>query len=143
MGRQRFKYAIAPHLGSFLEANVVQAGLNFNNELRLLQVADMESFNRQISSVTLEGPSNIILSNIKRGEDDEELDGHYRLRNRSGKSIILRVYESLGGFGKAKIKTKFNVQKAFKTNFLEDDEEELMAKDGSIAISSKNLRSSQ
>ena len=137
MGRQLFKYAIAPHHGSFLEADVVRSGLNFNNPLRLLQVADMESFNQQISSVSLEGSRNVILSNIKRGEDDEELDGHYRIRDRSGKSIILRVYESLGGFGRAQIKTKFNIQKAFKTNILEDDEEELMVKDGLIAISCK------
>lgn len=137
MGRQRFKYAIAPHHGSFMETNIVRSGLNFNNELRLLRVADLESFNSQISSVSLEGPRNIILSNIKRGEDDEKLDGHYQIRDRPGKSIILRIYESLGGSGKAKIKTKFDVHKAFRTNILEDDEEELMVKNGSIAISCK------
>ena len=137
MGRQCFKYAIAPHSGSFLEANVVRAGLNFNNEMRLLHVADLDSFNRQMSIVTVEGPRNILLSNMKRGEDDAELDGHYRIRDRPGKSIILRIYETLGGSGRARIKTKLNVQKAFKTNLLEDDVEELVIEEDSIAVSCK------
>ena len=137
IGRQRFKYAVAPHHGSFLESNIVRAGLNFNNEMRLLHVPDVDSFNRQMSIVRLEGPRNIILSNIKRGEDDAELDGHYRIRDRPGKSVILRIYETLGGSGKARIKTKLDVQTAFKTNLLEDDIEELMVTGDAIAISCK------
>ena len=105
MGRQVFKYAVAPHRGSFMEAAVTRAGLNFNNELRVVDVSDVEKINQMLSAIKIEGPSNIMLSNVKRAEDDEDLDGHYRLKRRAGKSIILRIYEGLGGAGRATIRT--------------------------------------
>ena len=135
MGRQNFKYGVAPHHGSFLEANIVREGLNFNNPLRVLPVKDVNSFNHHLSCVRLDGPRNIILNSIKRGEDDADLDGHYHIQDRPGRSIILRIYEALGGSGKARIKTTLNVIGAFKTNLLEDDLEELEVSEGSVMIS--------
>ncbi|KAF7561660.1 hypothetical protein G7046_g2482 [Stylonectria norvegica] len=128
MGLQRFRYAIAPHKGDFSEAAVKRAGYNFNYPLRLLSAGskdDVALANSVLGSIKLEAPPDVILETIKRGEDDQEHDGHYPLKNRSGKSIIVRLYEALGGSSIAKLKFSIPVKKAFKTNLLEDDEEEL------------------
>lgn len=107
MGRQHFSYAIAPHANNFMSSgpSIVREGLNFNNPLRLVDVVDANKVTNLLSSITIEAPSNIILSNIKRGEDDDDLDGHYVVKPRSGKSAILRIYEALGGAGRAIIKS--------------------------------------
>ena len=142
MGMQRFRYAVAPHRGGFLEADVVRAGMEFNEEMRVLRVADAggssaAALNATLSSIRIEGPRNVILSNVKRGEDDEGLDGHYDLPKRAGRSIVLRVYESMGGEGRACIRTAktLDVKRAFKTNILEDDLEELpVLEDGAVGF---------
>ncbi len=97
MGRQRFRYAVAPHAGSFNEAAVTRAGIDFNKAVRVVRVSDVEKLNGLLSCIRLEGPANVFLDTVKRGEDDEDLDGHYKLKSRVGKSIIVRVYEGLGG----------------------------------------------
>lgn len=107
MGTQRFKYAIAPHRGHFVEASVIRAGLNFNNEMRIVSVPGLDELarlNEKLSAFTLDGPPNVFLETIKRGEDDEDLDGHYKIRERPGKSVILRTYEGMGGSAVAAIK---------------------------------------
>ena len=86
-----------------------------------------------LSSITLHGSPALILDTIKRGEDDEDVS-RGELSKRKGKSIILRVYESLGGKARGTIKTSLGVKKACRTNLLEDDEGEVEIKDGEIAI---------
>ena len=86
-----------------------------------------------LSSITLHGSPALILDTIKRGEDDEDVS-RGELSKRKGKSIILRVYESLGGKARGTIKTSLGVKKACRTNLLEDDEGEVEIKNGEIAI---------
>ncbi|KAJ2968730.1 hypothetical protein NQ176_g9038 [Zarea fungicola] len=139
MGKQFFQYAIAPHKGGFSEAAVKQAGYNFNYPLRVVAATkdDISSSNLVLGSIKLEGPRNVVLETIKRAEDDAELHGHYPLTKRDGQSIILRVYESLGGSSNAKVVSSLPVKKAFKTNILEDNEQELTVTNGEVAISLK------
>lgn len=105
MGRQRFKYAIAPHHGGFMEAAVTQAGLNFNNPMQIVNTSDVAKTNGWLSAFNINGPPNVFLETVKRGEDDEDLDGHYKIKPRASKSVILRTYEGLGGSAKATIQT--------------------------------------
>ena len=79
--------------------------LNFNNEMRIAPVADFTSLNEKLSAIKIDGPPNVFLETVKRAEDDEGLDGHYKVEPRPGMSIILRTYESLGGSAVAAIKT--------------------------------------
>ncbi|CAM1507954.1 Fc.00g048020.m01.CDS01 [Cosmosporella sp. VM-42] len=137
MGMQRFKYAIAPHQGDFSEAAVKRAGYNFNYPLRVLSAGAGDAValaNSVLGSIKLEAPPDVILETIKRGEDDQELDGHYPLKGRSGRSVIVRMYEALGGSSSAKLKVSVPVKKAFKTNLLEDDEEELNVGNAEISL---------
>ena len=86
-----------------------------------------------LSSITLHGSPALILDTIKRGEDDEDVS-RGELPKRKGRSIILRVYESLGGKARGTIKTSLAIKKVFTTNILEDDGSEVEIKGGEIAI---------
>jgi alpha-mannosidase len=70
---------------------------------------------------TLSGARNVILETVKRGEDDE-------FKPESGStSVILRLYEAFGGHGQVQLNISHHlpIAKAFATNFLEDEEQEL------------------
>ena len=76
------------------------------------------------SSISLQGNPALILDTIKRGEDDEDVS-RGDLPKRKGKSIILRIYESLGGKarGVLKLGSILGVKSVCETNVLEDDGE--------------------
>lgn len=74
-------------------------------------------------SIQLLGSPALILDSIKRGEDDEDVSrGEFPMRH--GRSIIIRVYESLGGRAKGMLKfgSILGVKGVVKCNLLEDDE---------------------
>ena len=85
------------------------------------------------SAITLHGSPALILDTIKRGEDDEDVS-RGDLPTRKGRSIIVRIYESLGGRARGTIKTTLGVKKVWKTNLLEDDGEVMVIKDGEVRI---------
>ena len=86
-----------------------------------------------LSSITLHGSPALILDTIKRGEDDEDVS-RGELSKRTGRSIILRIYESLGGKARGTIKSLLAVKKVWRTNLLEDDEGEVAIENGQISI---------
>jgi alpha-mannosidase len=84
----------------------------------------LSSGKSSLDDISLSGDPSIILDSIKRGEDDEDVSLS-TLKKRTGQSIILRVFESLGGQASGTIKAKFQVKRAWKCNLLEDDQEPL------------------
>lgn len=124
MGRHHIRWAILPHTGN-LGPTTVRTGYNFNHPMKLLSGSN----NKLDTPFKLDGQSSLILDTIKRGEDDEDVS-RGELKKRKGKSVILRIYESLGGRGTGTIVSSIDVKKAWKTNVLEDDEEELEIKKG-------------
>jgi alpha-mannosidase len=81
----------------------------------------------------LHGSPALILDAIKRGEDDEDVS-RGELPVRKGRSIVARVYESLGGKARGVLKCSLGVKRIWKTNVLEDDEEELKWGDGEVEV---------
>ncbi|KAK8095352.1 alpha-mannosidase [Apiospora kogelbergensis] len=135
MGHHTIKWAILPHQGS-LGATTVRAGHNFNNPLKVFSAPATEDMKTMLSShpIQLTGDHSLILDCVKRGEDDEDVS-RGGLQKRKGQSIICRVYDSLGGQSRGTIKSTWDVKKVWKTNVLEDDEEELaLDKDGQFSI---------
>lgn len=136
MGRHKIRYAILPHVGA-LDDRTVRAGFNFNNPLVVESAGpNVLAANTMFKSVAIHGAPSLILDVIKRGEDDADVsyDG---VPTRPGKSVILRVYESLGGKARGSIVTTLPVKKAFKCNILEDDEHpglEIKTTDGGSSI---------
>ncbi|KAH8426737.1 alpha-mannosidase [Aspergillus melleus] len=122
MGRHHIRYAIVPHAGP-LDARIVRAGYNFNHPL-VLEPATGPDNASVFTSVSLGGSPSLILDAVKRGEDDEDVSRD-NLPRRPGKSIILRIYESLGGRSRGTIRTKLPVKEVWKCNVLEDNETSL------------------
>lgn len=122
MGRHHIRYAIVPHSGP-LDARIIRAGYNFNHPLVLEATARPENAS-VFTSISLGGSPSLILDAVKRGEDDEDVSQD-NLPRRPGKSIILRIYESLGGKSRGTIRTKFPVKEVWKCNVLEDNETSL------------------
>ncbi|KAH6709277.1 glycoside hydrolase family 38 protein [Leptodontidium sp. MPI-SDFR-AT-0119] len=132
MGRHHIRWAILPHQGD-LGSTTVRTAYNFNNPLKLAQSSKTLEASAFSSPIKLTGNSSLILDCVKRGEDDEDVS-RGELAKRKGKSVILRIYDSLGGTSKGTIETSLDVKKVWKTNILEDDEEEFTIEKGKIEI---------
>jgi alpha-mannosidase len=78
-----------------------------------------------LRAFSIRNAPNLIIDTIKRGEDDEDVSvGAFPARK--GKSIIIRVFDSLGGKATGNLLWgKIPVKKVLVTNLLEDDGEEL------------------
>ncbi|PKS12023.1 hypothetical protein jhhlp_001319 [Lomentospora prolificans] len=124
IGKHSIKWAIFPHAGA-LGPSTVRAAYAFNSPLKAL-TAPKERIESLVGKhpVTLSGDRSLILDTVKRGEDDEDVS-RGELPRRKGRSIILRVYESLGSQSRGVIETTWGVRKVFKTNVLEDDLEKV------------------
>ncbi|KAK8243843.1 alpha-mannosidase [Phyllosticta capitalensis] len=133
MGRHHIRYAILPHAGP-LSATTVRAGYNFNNPLKMHSHPSPEKISKFLSSIHLGGSPALVLDTVKRGEDDEDVS-RGELPPREGRSIVLRIYDSMGGKARGFIDWgQLPVRKVVRTNVLEDDGEELKIKDGKVQI---------
>ena len=126
------RYAILPHAGP-LDSRTVRMARNFNTPIKLCSHPSPSTESSLLSSITIHGSPALILDTIKRGEDDEDVS-RGELPKRKGRSIILRVYESLGGKARGLIKTSLTVKKVYRTNLLEDDEDTVEIKSGQIPL---------
>jgi alpha-mannosidase len=134
MGRHHIRWAILPHHGD-LGPTTVRTAFNFNNPMKLLQgdtKVDKASLQRELP-IRLTGSPSLILDTVKRGEDDEDVS-RGEFARRKGRSIILRIYDSLGGTSKGTIETALDVKKVWKTNVLEDDLEPMSMEKGKVEI---------
>lgn len=75
----------------------------------------------------VKGARNVFLETVKRGEYDTFDRPANFDDNNSTSTIILRLYEAFGGHAQVKLVVShhFPVVKAFTTNLLEDEDEEL------------------
>lgn len=80
------------------------------------------------------GSTALVLDTIKRGEDDGDVS-RGELPKRKGRSLIIRIYESLGGRARGSLSFyPLPVKTVWKTNLLEDDEEELKFQGGRVEV---------
>ena len=137
IGRHHIRYAILPHAGP-LDHRTVRSAYNFNHPMQLYTSISgkISDSSKLLNAIRIQGSKSLILDCVKRGEDDEDVSCG-ELPKRKGQSIILRVYESLGGTSRGHLHVDgslVKVKKAFKTNILEDDETELTVKNGIVDI---------
>lgn len=144
MDTHYFEYAILPHKGP-LGAETVKAAIEFND--RLARPSTMKGLVDDLSVPTggplgnfvlWKGDQNVIVSNVKRGEDDSSLENEMeKIEKKHTKSVIVRVYESLGGISKGilSLDKEFSVKSIYKCNALEERlEEPEMAKTSKNSI---------
>ncbi|KAL8690722.1 MAG: hypothetical protein Q9224_004340 [Gallowayella concinna] len=136
MGRHHIRWAILPHAGP-LDHRTVRTARNFNHPYKLYHGPSTPTDSASLlSSIQLTGSPALILDAIKRGEDDEDIS-RGELPSRKGRSIIIRIYESLGGKARGCICVDgevLDVKKIEKVNLLEDDGEEVVFQDGGCKI---------
>ncbi|KAF2099330.1 hypothetical protein NA57DRAFT_37910 [Rhizodiscina lignyota] len=125
MGRHHIRYAILPHSGP-LSSATVRAAFNFNNPLKLYSHPSPLTVAPLLSAFHISGPdaASLVIDTVKRGEDDEDVS-RGGLPPRKGRSIVVRLYDALGGKCKARLNWGgLKVRKASRCNVLEDDLEE-------------------
>lgn len=122
MGRHNIRYAVVGHTGN-LNADIVRAASNFNHPLKPIAVSSGSQL-PQLPSIQFDGPRNIIISAVKRGENDIDVSVD-DLPIRKSRSVIVRLYDALGGHTAGKIVTELSIKKVTKVNLLEDDQEDI------------------
>ncbi|KAK3394692.1 glycoside hydrolase family 38 protein [Podospora didyma] len=138
MGTHHIRWAILPHQGS-LGPTTVRKAFEFNNPLKLLSSAPGSGRSTVVIDdvppvqLTSDSDKALVLDTIKRGEDDADVS-RGELPKKDGRSVILRIYDSLGGRARGTIATTWDVKKVSKANVLEDEIEELPFKDGKFDV---------
>ncbi|KAF2132997.1 glycoside hydrolase family 38 protein [Dothidotthia symphoricarpi CBS 119687] len=126
MGNHKTRYAMFPHAGPLNEATVRKA-FEFNNPLKIVGHR-AETTPSLLETFHIHGAPNLIIDTIKRGEDDEDVS-RGELPVKDGHSVILRVYDALGGKSKGVLTWGgVRVKKVAKVNALEDELEDLSGK---------------
>lgn len=126
MGSHHIRWAIMPHRGG-LGTQTVRAAFNFNNPMRLVAGKPAKF------PVKLNGDDNLVLDWVKRGENDEDISLD-ALPTKKERTVVVRVYDALGGMGRGTIETAYAVEKVYKTNILEDDLEEIAVQNDAFNI---------
>lgn len=127
MGKHTFRYAFLPHSGG-LSPEIIRTAFNFNYPLKTVFFDDSNSAaDDTLKSFSISGCDSLVLNTVKRFEDDEDVSRKIlSVRGARGKkSVIVRVYESLGGMARGAIVSKHPIAKVYRCNGLEDDIEQL------------------
>lgn len=140
MGSHDFAYAIYPHKGS-LGMDTVHLAHNFNFPL-LSASGKSDRVSDVLLTISLTGEDSLVLSNVKRAENDEDINNYENIavENKGQKAAVVRVYEALGGLATGKLHFgRLPVDKVFRTNALEEQGEEIELQDSSVRISLKGF----
>jgi alpha-mannosidase len=123
-GEHSFKYSLLPHPGRWNEMTVAEAyALNDpvivcqRQGTRKKQFGSKSLVSNHRPLVTTYSP-NIVIETIKRAEDDH--------------GIIVRMYESQRQRGTFTLTTAFDLKAAWKTNLLEENQDEIAVEDNQL-----------
>ncbi|MGE5464315.1 MAG: glycosyl hydrolase-related protein, partial [Syntrophothermus sp.] len=120
-GEHDFKYSLYPHPGSWGEDTQREAYLLNDPLIAYRPGVEIKSSEKRLSTLrSLISPSspNVIIETVKRAED--------------GNGIIVRLYESQRKRGPVQVRAGFDVESAWETNLLEENESELKVENNSI-----------
>jgi alpha-mannosidase len=107
-GRQRFSYALYPHVGNWKQALSVRHGYDFDYKLKAMQVESHMGELPQRHSFAGIADTNVVLTAMKRSED--------------GKGLVLRFYESAGKAGNVTLTVPAGATSATVANLMEKPE---------------------
>ncbi|GAB1310919.1 Glycoside hydrolase, 38 vacuolar alpha mannosidase [Madurella fahalii] len=138
MGTHHIRWAILPHQGSLSHVTVRKA-FEFNNPLKLasspggVSGSALSALAEPPVYLTDDSSPALVLDTVKRGEDDEDVS-RGELPAKKGRSVILRIYDSLGGRARGTVATTWDVAKVSKVNLLEDELEEVVFEGGKFQV---------
>ena len=114
-GEQRFTYSIVPFSGAFGNSGIIRKGYELN-ESAVVEVGQKPSAGAKVESeysfFNLDGDA-VIAESIKGPEQDKK------------KTVVIRLYESLGGRTKTVLHFNRNIAQAFITDMLEGNPKRL------------------
>jgi alpha-mannosidase len=134
MGSHTMRYAIFPHTGT-VDERTVRKAFEFNNPVQFVNqtegskrdAADMQLSMSLLSALHIQNAPNLVIDTVKRGEDDDDVS-RGELPIKKGKSVIVRIYDALGGKARGVLRWgKLNVRCVHRVNVLEDELEDLSA----------------
>ena len=115
-----FSYALFPHAGDHLEGKVVQEAYQFNFPMKVLPFSGkLGGGDSDYSGVRL-NKDNVIIEALKKAEYSNDL--------------IIRMYESSGIDTDLELTCAENVDKAWSTNLMEENEERFEIQDGVMKL---------
>lgn len=121
-GKHKFKYSLLAHEGKWSLDTVAQA-YSLNDPMIVYKPekksASADKCKINCSVVTTDS-DNIVIETIKQAQD--------------GNGLIVRLYENFRQRGLVTINTGFGLKKVYKTNLLENNKEELSAKNDSVKL---------
>ncbi len=123
IGVHEFSYAIMPHTGSWQEAGVVAEAYKFNQPITWGQSMASPVVHSYFSL----NDNNLVLDTIKKAEDSN--------------ALVLRLYESHGARGTARLQTSLPFSKAVFCNALEDEIGPVRIIDGQLELPYSHFRS--
>ncbi|KAJ9669048.1 Glycoside hydrolase, 38 vacuolar alpha mannosidase [Coniosporium apollinis] len=133
MGRHHIRYALLPHAGP-LSPTTIKTAFNFNNPLKVHRHPSPSAIAPLLGAFRITGSDTLILDTVKRAEDDEDVS-RGELPRREGRSVVLRIYDAMGGRTRGRVEWgDLDVKKVFKCNLLEDDLEEVESGKGGMNI---------
>ncbi len=121
-GKHTIRYSLVPHPGNWKEALVYRKAyeFNFNPYTKFIKTHQKKNELREKSFLKIE-PNNVVLTAFKRCEEEP---GH----------LILRIYEIWGEKSEVRIELPIKPKRVFKTNLIEEPEEEIELDEGKIKV---------
>jgi len=120
-GEHQFVYSLFPHKGP-VNSETIRQGYLLNNPVQTFsrESTHTDSTNSEAVCLLRVDQQNIVIETVKQAED--------------GNGWIVRLYESCRQRGKARLKFAFPIQKAWRTNILEQDQQELICNGDTVEI---------
>jgi alpha-mannosidase len=121
-GDHSFTYSLYPHPGTFQQAGVIEAAYQLNVPARIAPLpAGREGKLPRTMSFIRSARGGVYIEAVKRAED--------------GNGIIVRIYEGHGARGDTAVEFGWPIEKAVRTNLIEQDQELLPVSNNSVEIS--------
>src|SRR5579872_6174523 len=122
-GHHEFTYSLYPHGGSWRDAQTVRRGYELNYKMTAVQPHKHEGkLPSEHSFVSVE-PENVVLTAIKKSEDDD--------------SLVLRFYEWAGEEADVKLHLPAGAQSASETDLMEKPVADLAVRNESVTVHTK------
>jgi alpha-mannosidase len=122
-GHHEFTYSLYPHAGKWQDALTVRRGYELNYKLLAMPSQKHEGTLPSQHSFLQVEPDNVVLTAIKKSEDDN--------------SLVLRFYEWAGREADVKLRLPAGVQSADETNLMEKPIADLTVHDDGIIVHTK------
>ena len=119
-GFHRFTYSLYPHAGSWKEAGTVRQGYELNTPLLAVTAAPHPGPLPAAFSFAALGPGNLVLTAVKKAEDDA--------------GLIFRFYEFAGRKSEARLHLPPGAVRAWETDLMEKPERELPLHQGEVTL---------